>query len=118
MYRCPSHARQADGVHSCLFVAFRLGGEIRHAEWVKFDPDDENPAYTVPPSIRKLRKAEKENPNTQPHIVPLSRQAVAILRELHQRHRTWTLSVPRRAKTTTTEKGTAPRENRESSVCS
>jgi len=59
-------------------------GEIRQAEWVQFDLDGENPAYTVPPSIRKLRKAEKENPNTQPHIVPLSRQAVAILRELHQ----------------------------------
>ena len=59
-------------------------GEIRQAEWVQFDLDGENPAYTVPPSIRKLRKAEKENPNTQPHIVPLSRQAVTILRELHQ----------------------------------
>jgi integrase len=59
-------------------------GEIRQAEWVQFDLDGENPAYTVPPSIRKLRKAEKENPNTQPHIVPLSRQAVAILRELQQ----------------------------------
>jgi integrase len=59
-------------------------GEIRQAEWAQFDLDGEHPAYTVPPSIRKLRKAEKENPKTQPHIVPLSRQAVAILRELHQ----------------------------------
>ena len=57
-------------------------GEIRMAEWAHFDLDGEEPAYTVPPSIRKLKKAEKENPNTQPHIVPLSEQSLAILREL------------------------------------
>jgi len=59
-------------------------GEIRQAEWVNFDLDGEQPTYTVPPIIRKLRKAEKENPQTLPHIVPLSTQAIAILRELHQ----------------------------------
>ena len=58
-------------------------GEIRMAEWSHFDLDSEHPTYTIPPSNRKLRRAEKENPNTSPHIVPLSRQAVAILRELH-----------------------------------
>lgn len=58
-------------------------GEIRLAEWTHFDLDGEQPTYTVPPSNRKLRKAEKENPNTPPHIVPLSRQALAVLRELH-----------------------------------
>jgi integrase len=59
-------------------------GEIRQAEWAQFELDGENPAYIVPPRIRKLRKAAKENPNTLPHVVPLSRQAIAILRELHQ----------------------------------
>lgn len=59
-------------------------GEIRQAEWVNFDLDGEQPTYTVPPIIRKLRKAEKESSKTQPHIVPLSKQAVVILRELHQ----------------------------------
>lgn len=57
-------------------------GEIRQAEWAHFDLDGENPSYLVPPSIRKLRKAEKENPNTQPHVIPLSRQSIEILREL------------------------------------
>lgn len=57
-------------------------GEIRQAEWAQFDLDGEHPCYTVPPAIRKLRKAEKENPKTLPHIVPLSTQAIAILREL------------------------------------
>lgn len=57
-------------------------GEIRMAEWAHFDLDNEHPTYTVPPSNRKLRKADKENPSTPPHIVPLSEQAVAILREL------------------------------------
>lgn len=46
-------------------------GEIRQAEWVQFNLDGEHPCYTVPPAIRKLRKAEKENPKTLPHIVPL-----------------------------------------------
>lgn len=54
------------------------------AAWVQSDLDGEHAAYAVPPIIRKLRKAEKENLNTPPHIAPLSRQAVEILRELHQ----------------------------------
>ena len=64
-------------------LLFCRPGEIRLAEWAHFDLDGEEPTYVVPPSIRKLRKAEKENPNTQPHIVPLSRQAVSILKDLH-----------------------------------
>ena len=57
-------------------------GEIRMAEWTHVDLDSEHPTYTIPPSNRKLRKSDKENPNTPPHIVPLSEQAVTILREL------------------------------------
>jgi hypothetical protein len=49
---------------------------------MQFDLDGEQPSYTVPPIIRKLRKAEKENPQTLRHIVPLSTQAIAILREV------------------------------------
>lgn len=59
-------------------------GEIRMAEWAQFELDSEEPTYRVPPTIRKLRKADKENPKTQPHLIPLSTQAVAILRELQQ----------------------------------
>ena len=84
--------RAIDGFKGTFIVACALKlaplwfcrpGEIRQAEWEHFNLDGENPAYTVPPMIRKLRKAEKENPKTAPHIVPLSTQAIAILRELH-----------------------------------
>ena len=57
-------------------------GEVRMAEWAHFDLDSEHPTYIIPPSNRKLRKAEKENPSTPSHIVPLSEQAVTILLEL------------------------------------
>lgn len=59
-------------------------GEIRMAEWSHFDLDSEHPAYTVPAANRKLKKAAKESSQTPPHIVPLSRQALEILRELRQ----------------------------------
>ncbi|MFA6232494.1 MAG: integrase arm-type DNA-binding domain-containing protein [Rhodanobacter sp.] len=59
-------------------------GEIRMAEWEHLDLDGEHPAYTVPPVNRKLKKAAKENPTTPPHVVPLSRQALEILRDLEK----------------------------------
>lgn len=59
-------------------------GEIRMAEWASFDLDSAQPAYNVPPAIRKLKKREKERPDTAPHVIPLSKQALTILRELHQ----------------------------------
>lgn len=74
-------------VHCALKLAplwFCRPGEIRMAEWTHFDMGSENPAYTVPPVNRKLKKAAKENRLTPPHIVPLSRQALEILSELHQ----------------------------------
>jgi len=57
-------------------------GEIRMAEWAHFDLDGDEPTYRVPPAIRKLRRKEKEHPDTAPHVIPLATQAVAILREL------------------------------------
>ena len=57
-------------------------GEIRQSEWANVDLDGKHPTLTIPPSIRKLRRVQKEDPETSPHIVPLSTQAVAILREL------------------------------------
>jgi integrase len=59
-------------------------GEIRMAEWSHFDLEGEHPTYMVPPANRKLKKAAKESSQTPPHIVPLSRQALEILRELRQ----------------------------------
>jgi len=58
-------------------------GEIRMAEWTHFDLEGPQPTYAVPPAIRKLKKRDKERPDTPPHIIPLSRQALGILRELH-----------------------------------
>jgi integrase len=43
-------------------------GELRHAEWVEFDL--EGALWTIPASKTKMRKD---------HLVPLSRQAIAIL---------------------------------------
>ncbi|TQE99653.1 MAG: DUF4102 domain-containing protein [Spiribacter salinus] len=50
-------------------LVFVRPGELRHAEWADIDLDSAEWRYTV------------KKTNT-PHIVPLSRQAVAILREL------------------------------------
>lgn len=47
-------------------------GELRHAEWAGFDLD--GALWIIPAGKMKMRKA---------HYVPLSRQAVALLREVH-----------------------------------
>lgn len=47
-------------------------GELRQARWGEFDLDDA--IWFVPPDRTKMRK---------PHAVPLSRQALAILKDLH-----------------------------------
>lgn len=66
-----------------LPLVYARPGEVRMAEWAHVELEGDTPTLTIPPSNRKLRKAEKENPSTPPHLVPLSRQAIAILRELH-----------------------------------
>jgi integrase len=53
-------------------------GELRHMEWAWVDLD--GATLTVPSEVMKRTKADKQN--GPPHIVPLARQAVAILREL------------------------------------
>ena len=62
-------------VKSALKIAaltFVRPGELRHAEWSEIDLDTAE--WRIPPEKMKLRRL---------HIVPLSRQAVDILRELH-----------------------------------
>lgn len=69
-------------VRSALQLApllFVRPGELRAAEWCELDLDSPSPQWTIPPARRKLKKAAKEHPDTQPHIVPLSTQAVAII---------------------------------------
>ncbi|WP_321964191.1 tyrosine-type recombinase/integrase [Paraburkholderia sp. J7] len=60
-------------------LVFQRPGELRQAEWTEFDLD--GAMWTLPASRMKRRKAGKEN--GPDHLVPLSRQAVAILRDLH-----------------------------------
>lgn len=67
-------------------AAFRLAplvflrpGELRGAEWAEIDLDAAT--WVIPARRMKLRKAYKDDPQRS-HIVPLSRQAVEILRDL------------------------------------
>lgn len=65
-------------------LTFVRPGELRGARWSEMELDRPDGArWTIPPARRKLPKAAKLDPTTEPHIVPLSRQAVAVLRELH-----------------------------------
>ena len=52
-------------------LVFVRPGELRAAEWKEFDLDQAT--WRIPSERMKMREA---------HIVPLSKQAVAILREL------------------------------------
>jgi integrase len=47
-------------------------GELRHAEWSEFDLD--GGIWTIPAGKMKMRK---------PHVAPLSRQTIALFREVH-----------------------------------
>ncbi|MHC1710806.1 MAG: tyrosine-type recombinase/integrase [Solidesulfovibrio sp.] len=53
-------------------MTFVRPGELRHAEWSEIDLDKAE--WRIPAAKMKMREQ---------HIVPLSRQAVALLRELH-----------------------------------
>ena len=53
-------------------LVFLRPGELRKAEWTEFDLN--RAEWSLPPERMKMRQA---------HLVPLSTQAVEILRELH-----------------------------------
>jgi integrase len=55
-------------------------GELRHAKWSEMDLDA---ALWTIPAVRMKRQLEGKL-NGPPHLVPLPRQAVAVLRELHE----------------------------------
>lgn len=64
-------------------LLFVRPGELRGAEWGEIDLEHPaGPRWSIAPARRKLKKAAKEHPDTPPHVVSLSSQAVAILREL------------------------------------
>ena len=57
-------------------------GELRNAQWSEFDLEGKEhgfPLWTVPADRMKQRKK-----NPHPHLVPLSVQAVSVLRDLHK----------------------------------
>lgn len=60
-------------------MLFQRPGELRAAEWAEFDLD--GALWTIPAARMKRRKEGKEN--GEPHLVPLPKQAVEILRKLH-----------------------------------
>ncbi|MDQ6980329.1 MAG: tyrosine-type recombinase/integrase [Ghiorsea sp.] len=62
------------------YLAVR-GGEYRHAEWQEINLDDA--LWTIPAKHRKLKKRLQQDPSNT-HLVPLSWQAIALLRELYE----------------------------------
>jgi integrase len=61
-------------------MVFLRPGELRQAEWSEFDLDTAE--WNVPIERMKLKKRIKEDRRGEKHLVPLSSQAVTILREL------------------------------------
>jgi len=76
-YKGTATVRAALQLAALVFV--RPGGELRMAAWAEFDLD--GAVWRVPAARMKRRKVGKED--GPPHLVPLSRQAVAVLRELY-----------------------------------
>lgn len=60
-------------------MLFQRPGELRGATWAEIDLEEA--MWTIPAARMKRSKDGKENGD--PHLVPLPRQAVAILRGLH-----------------------------------
>lgn len=60
-------------------LLFQRPGELRGAAWAEIDLDAA--LWTIPAARMKRGKDGKENGD--PHLVPLSAQAVAVLRDLH-----------------------------------
>ena len=55
-------------------LLFVRPGELRHAEWTEFDLDGHEPHWRIPAEKMKMREQ---------HVVPLAKQALVLLRELH-----------------------------------
>lgn len=70
--------RQTYLLFKMMLLCFTRVGEMVMAEWSHIDWDAA--LWTIPASNRKL--PEKFKPTAPPHLVPLSRQALEVLREL------------------------------------
>lgn len=63
-------------------MLFQRPGELRGMEWAEVNLDGAE--WRIPGPRQKLPRAQKENPRTPDHVVPLPVQAVAVLRELKE----------------------------------
>ena len=59
-------------------LVFLRPGELRHAEWAEIDLDAG--MWTIPAS--RMKRSKQQKLSGAPHLVPLSAQSVAILRDL------------------------------------
>lgn len=62
-------------------LVFQRPGELRYAEWSEIELD--TATWKIPIERMKLKKTEKIKRAGEKHIVPLSRQALSILDEIH-----------------------------------
>jgi integrase len=63
-------------------ILFQRPGQLRFAHWEDIDFDQA--LWSCPPEKMKMREWQKRDSRTQPHLVPLPRQAVAILQDLYR----------------------------------
>ncbi len=64
-----------------LPITFVRPGELAKLEWADIDFD--KALWTVPAHVKKQRAVFKHDPE-RVHLVPLTKQAIAILRDIHQ----------------------------------
>lgn len=62
-------------------MLFVRPGELRHAKWIDVDLDEG--VWRLPAEEMKMQQGEKAAQKGQMHSVPLSRQAVTVLKQLH-----------------------------------
>jgi integrase len=68
-----------------LALTFVRTAELRHAEWTEID--EKRAEWRIPPEKMKMRI---------PHIVPLSKQALAVIRQLRELNGRWRWLFPSR----------------------
>lgn len=62
-------------------LVFQRPGQLRLAEWKDISLEDQ--IWRCPPENMKMREWQKRDVRTPAHLVPLPKQAVAILQDLH-----------------------------------
>jgi integrase len=65
-----------------LALTFTRTTELRMANWSEFDLDGDKPTWTIP--VIRMKIKMRGDMQAEPHVVPLSRQAVETLRMLRK----------------------------------